>query len=74
MASPTDLPPDVSKGPLLLGVVLALLVLTLLHVGLRLQTRIFLSRAIGWDDYFALAAMVGPFISTPSLAILSKLT
>lgn len=41
-----------------LGITLTLFVLTTLQIGLRLHTRIFLSRAVGWDDWFAVASMV----------------
>lgn len=58
MATPTALPPDINRGPLELGITIALFALAALQIGLRLQTRIFLSRAVGWDDWFALASIV----------------
>ena len=53
-----NLPPDVNKGPMELAIDLTLLVLTLLQIALRLHTRIYVSRAVGWDDWFAVASVV----------------
>jgi len=56
--SMANLPPDVNKGPMELGIAITLTVLALIQVGLRLHTRIFVSRAMGWDDWLAAASMV----------------
>jgi len=54
----SNFPPDINKGPMEVGIDLTLLILTLLQIGLRLHTRIYVSRAVGWDDWFAVASVV----------------
>jgi len=51
-------PPNVDRGPLELGFTITLLSLALLFIAFRLHARIFLSKAVGWDDYFAVASVV----------------
>ena len=54
----TNQPPDTNQGPLALGILISLVSLAFIHILVRLQTRIFLSKAVGWDDFFAAASMV----------------
>ena len=51
-------PPNVDRGLLELGVTTTLLSLALLFIAIRLHTRVFISKAVGWDDYFAIASVV----------------
>ncbi|KAM0323157.1 hypothetical protein ACHAQA_009007 [Verticillium albo-atrum] len=51
------LPPDVNRGPEILGVCGALVGLALVFVVLRIWVRVKLIRQLGWDDYCMMAAM-----------------
>ena len=62
-----------SKVPLHLGIQLALAVIMIIVVALRIYTRAFLVRALGWDDALILMATVG-CIAIMTIHILSKFT
>jgi len=57
-SSSINQPPDTNQGPLALGILISLVSIAFIHILVRLQTRIFLSKAVGWDDFFAAASMV----------------
>ena len=60
-----------SKVPLHLGIQLALAVIMIIVVALRIYTRAFLVRALGWDDAWVLMATVG-CIAIMTIHILSE--
>ena len=62
-----------SKVPLHLGIQLALAVIMIIVVALRIYTRAFLVRALGWDDALILMATAG-CIAIMTIHILSKFT
>ena len=54
---PPNLPPNEDRAPILLGVYWGLFPLTVAVMSLRFYTRT-ITRQIGWDDWFMLAAWV----------------
>ncbi|KAI9739225.1 MAG: hypothetical protein M1834_007438 [Cirrosporium novae-zelandiae] len=57
-------PLDVSRGSTIYGTVISLTLLALFQMVFRLHTRIFVTRAVGWDDYLAALAMVIGVVSS----------
>ncbi len=67
-----DLPPgsnlpDENHGPAILASCATVTVLALTAVVTRMWVRVIMIRSVGWDDYFIIAAMVGP-----ALALITK--
>jgi hypothetical protein len=56
-----------SRGPVVMAVTAAMLVLATLFVLLRLISRFGVVRRIAWDDYFMILAWVGIFLFRPTL-------
>jgi hypothetical protein len=52
----------VTRRPLVLGVEIPLTILTILFTAGRFYSRTVIVRALGWDDWFMLAATVRPHI------------
>ncbi|KAF4780741.1 hypothetical protein HER10_EVM0001734 [Colletotrichum scovillei] len=50
--------PALNQKPVMLGIVISFLILALLCAGMRLWTRIFIVRAVGWDDFFLVLVMI----------------
>ncbi|KAI9812642.1 MAG: hypothetical protein M1827_004631 [Pycnora praestabilis] len=55
--APANLPPDVNLGPMVLGLLWGTTTLATIVVGLRAYVRL-ITRAQGWDDYFAYIAAI----------------
>lgn len=57
-----ELPPDVNRGPEILGICGTLVAFALVMVVLRIWVRASMIRHVGWDDYIMIAAMVSIFL------------
>ena len=52
---------DLNKGPIFLIVTLITATIALILVGLRMYVRTKIIRAVGWDDWMIILAMVSYF-------------
>ena len=58
MATEMQLPEDVNRGPLLLGVSLTLCIVSTIFASVRFYVRAMIVRNLGWDDYAMMIAVV----------------
>ena len=63
-ALPSNLPPNVNRGPVAVGVVSFAFALATVSVALRVYVR-FKKHAHGWDDYMIYCAWVRRILSIP---------